>query len=130
VGEVQGDQAEEEEEEVSPVPKVPQYGDAARIEQIASGLKKEHGTYGAVVQRNDPGRPSGAAQPQAQQAQIPPEHIGMMQRLGELEVVRQQWDALARKSPTPWVIGMRTIAEENYQKLAQQLYAATPNLEP
>jgi hypothetical protein len=110
-----------------PVPKVPQYGDAARLAQLASGLKREHGTYGSVVQRNEPGRPT--EQTQGPAPEIPAEHQGLMAQLAQAEIVRQRWAALAQSSPTPWIMGMRKIAEDNYQRIAQTYYDSTPNFE-
>lgn len=118
---------------MSPVPKTPQYGDAARLEQLATGLKREHGTYGAVVQRNDAGRPTGSTGTPAPRASadlsVPPEHSSLMAEVARAEVVRQQWAAVAASSPTPWVQGMLEVANQNYEKLAAQLHGTTPNFE-
>jgi hypothetical protein len=53
-----------------------------------------------------------------------------MDQLANAELTRQQWEALAQSSPTPWILGMRKVAEENYQRLATQFHAVTPNYEP
>jgi hypothetical protein len=116
---------------MSPLPKVPAQGDTARLQQLASGLKKENGTYGSLVQRNDVGRPSSPSQGRPTQSaqQIPPEHVSLAQDLAKAELVRQQWAVIAAQSPTPWVEGMLAVAETNYQEVASRFYDATPNLE-
>jgi hypothetical protein len=117
-----------------PIPKTPQYGDAARIEQLSSGLKREHGTYGAVVQRNDTGRPTGStgtpAPRQSAQVEIPVEHQELAKDLAVSDWSRQQLAALAQTSPTPWVQMMLAAAEEEYAENAATFYQATPNFEP
>jgi len=118
---------------MSPLPKIPQQGDAQRLAQVASGLKREGGTYGAVVQRNPTGRPQGSTgtpAPRASkqpQVQIPPEHQQLMSELAQAEATRQDWAAMAAQSPTPWVQGMLQVADENYNRLAEQVYAIIPN---
>jgi hypothetical protein len=116
-----------------PVPKTPQYGDAARIEQLSSGLKLEHGTYGALVQRNDTGRPTGStgtpAPRQSARVEIPAEHKALADDLARADWSRQQLAALAQTSPTPWVQTMLAAAEEEYNNAASSFYTATPNFE-
>jgi len=35
---------------------------------------------------------------------------------------------MAAKSPTPWVLGMLQIAEEDYARLSEQVYNVIPNM--
>lgn len=115
-----------------PLPKIPQQGDAARLQQLASGLKLEHGTYGAVVQRTPAGRPPGGGVQQAaapQVSELRPEHKMVFDELAQAEQSRQQWQALAQQSPTPWVQGMLEIADQNYQRAATRAYNVIPNTE-
>jgi hypothetical protein len=116
-----------------PVPKVPLQGDAARIEQLSSGLKREHGTHGAVVQRNDVGRPSTGQQAQAQpmgKAQmVPPEHQQMFNDVAEAEWVRQFWEAYAARFPGTLAEMYRAEAEANVRRVAEGVYQKTPNFE-
>lgn len=116
-----------------PIPKTPQYGDAARIEQLASGLKREHGTYGAVVQRNDTGRPTGSTGTPAPrgsaQVEIPLEHKQLAAQLAISDWSLAQLTALAQTSPTPWVEGMLAAAQEEREANAAAFYTATPNFE-
>jgi len=116
-----------------PVPKTPVWGDAARIEQLSSGLKLEHGTYGALVQRNDTGRPTGStgtpAPRQSAQVEIPAEHKALAADLAVSDWSRQQLAALAQTSPTPWVQTMLAAAEEEYDDTATRFYTETPNFE-
>jgi hypothetical protein len=115
-----------------PLPRVPQRGDAARLQQLASGLKKEHGTYGAVVQRNPVGRPPGEASATQAAPQAPAlrqEHKTVFDELAQAEMTRQQWRSVAQQSPTPWVQAMLDIAERNYQAAAARAYNIIPNTE-
>lgn len=118
-----------------PLPKVPQRGDAARLQQLASGLKMEHGTYGAVVQRNDVGRPTGSGgtpAPRESAQKVPPvsaEQQAMFGELARAELARQYWSALAAQSPTPWIQAMKDIAEQNYRPVAERVYGIIPNQE-
>lgn len=114
---------------MSPVPKVPVWGDSQRIQQLASGLKREGGTYGAVVQRNEPGRPTTGQANRPAPAQIPPEHQSLAQELAAAEWSRQKWAQIAQTSPTPWVQGMLAQAEDEYERVAATFYDATPNFE-
>ena len=117
---------------MSPLPKLPQQGDMARLEQVASGLKNTGGTHGPVVQRTPAGRPEGTGgtpAPRASQQQdvIRPEHKQVFDGLALAEAERQKWAALAAESPTPWVLGMQQLAERNYQEAATKTYNVIPN---
>lgn len=116
-----------------PIPKTPQYGDAARIEQLSSGLKREHGTYGAVVQRNDTGRPTGStgtpAPRQSGKVEVPEEHKALAVDLATSDWSLQQLTALAQTSPTPYVRAMLAAAQEDFDEAAATFYTATPNFE-
>ena len=113
---------------MSPLPRNPAQGDAAKLGQLATGLKQEHGTYGATVQKNLVGRSStGQTKPQ-QQSVLRPEHKQVFDELAKAEVERQRWAALAAESPTPWVLGMQNLAERNYQEAATKTYNVIPNI--
>jgi hypothetical protein len=116
-----------------PLPKLPQQGDAARLEQVASGLKQTGGTHGPTVQRTPAGRPPGTGvtpTPRATQQNIlRPEHKQVFDELAKAEVERQRWAALAAESPTPWVLGMQNLAERTYQEVATKTYNVIPNSE-
>jgi hypothetical protein len=116
------------------VPQVPQQGDAARLQQLSSGLKKEHGTYGAVVQRTQPGRPAGTTgtpAPRASQAQqdasVDPAHLPVMQQAAQAEASRQFWTQWAQQFPGPNADYYLQQAEAMAQQAHESLYSATPN---
>lgn len=113
-----------------PLPKLPAYGDAAKLEQLATGTKNVNGTSGPLVQRTPAGRPpEGGTQEQPQQSVLRPEHKDVFDALAQAEVTRQQWQQVAAQSPTPWVQGMLDIAEKNYQAAAVRAYNVVPNSE-
>jgi hypothetical protein len=113
-----------------PVPKVPAYGDANRLTQLASGLKREHGTYGAVVQRNDVGRPTGSGQQQAPEAAIPGEHMQSARAIAQAEWVNQFWSNMAQKYPDSPLIEMYAAnAARIAGEKAQAFQQATPFFE-
>jgi len=118
---------------MSPLPRNPKQGDAARLQQVASGLKQEHGTHGAVVQRNEPGRPTGSTGTPAPRASQPeqdlirPEHKALADELRDAEQERQRWRAVAQQSPTPWVMTMLDLAEQDFQVVSTKFYNVTPN---
>jgi hypothetical protein len=119
---------------MSPLPRNPAYGDAAKLEQLGNGLKQEHGTYGSLVQRNPVGRPTGstgvpAPRPSQQQSVIRPEHAALAKELADAEVQRQQWRAAAQASPTPWVLAMADLTEREFQAAATKFYNVSPNVE-
>jgi len=121
---------------MSPLPKIPQQGDAQRLAQVASGLKREGGTYGAVVQRNPTGRPQGStgtpaprASKAPQQFQVPPEHEALGASLAEAESTRVFWEQWIQKFPGPnseYYLEMATAAAE---KAKEDYYTGTPNFE-
>lgn len=117
-----------------PIPPTPIQGDAARLEQLSTGLKQSGGTHGPVVQRNPAGRPPGtggtpAPKQGGQAPQIGPEQQAVFGELAQAEMARQYWNQLAATSPTPWIQTMREISERNYQAAAGKVYNVTPNLE-
>lgn len=115
---------------MSPLPPIQQNGDAGRLEQLSSGLKRQNGTSGPVLQRNPVGRPAtGQAQPQ-QQAEIAPEHQELGVQLAEADWSRRQWTQLAQTSPTPYVLSMKDVADREYDRVASEFYQMTPNFEP
>ena len=117
---------------MSPLPQIPAQGDSARLEQVASGLKQTGGTHGPTVQRTPAGRPPGTGGTPAPRATeqniLRPEHKQVFDELAKAEVERQRWAALAAESPTPWVLGMLQIAEEDYARLSEQVYNVIPNM--
>lgn len=116
---------------MSPVPRVPQRGDAARLQQLASGLKQEHGTYGAVVQRNEPGRPTGSGQAQQPQREfaVPQEHIAVGDEMAQAIAAVQFWTTWAQRFPGPEAELALSQAEYDAQRLQEQYFTATPNFE-
>lgn len=118
---------------MSPLPQLPQHGDAAKLEQLATGTKQTNGTSGPTIQRTPVGRPEGTtgipAPRQSAQPVVRPEHQQVFDELAQAELVRQQWAAVASQSPTPWVQGMLNIAEQNYQAAAVRAYNVVPNAE-
>lgn len=119
---------------MSPVPKVPQYGDAARLQQLSSGLKREHGTYGAVVQRNEPGRPTGSTGTSApRQGQgsfsVPPEHQAMGQAVAAAFDAVQFWQAFYEQYPGPNSQFYLEQAQNDLRQAQEAYYSATPNFE-
>jgi len=117
-----------------PLPKQPEYGDAAKLEQLATGTKQTNGTSGPVIQRTPAGRPEGtggtpAPRAGSQQFEVSDEQKGVFSELAQAEMVRQQWQNIAAQSPTPWVQAMREVAERNYQAIAAKVYNVTPNAE-
>ena len=119
---------------MSPLPKQPEYGDSAKLEQLATGTKQTNGTSGPTIQRTPVGRPEGttgipAPRDSQQKFEVSEEQKGVFSELAQAEAVRQQWQALAAQSPTPWVQAMREVAERNYQAIAAKVYNVTPNAE-
>ena len=119
---------------MSPLPQQPQYGDAAKLEQLSTGTKQTNGTSGPTIQRTPVGRPEGttgipAPRESQQKFEVSDEQQAVFEELAQAEAVRQQWQALAAQSPTPWVQAMREVAERNYQAIAAKVYNVTPNAE-
>jgi hypothetical protein len=122
---------------VSPLPKNPQRGDSQRLQQLASGLKLEGGTHGAVVQRNDPGRPTGstgipaprASNPQNRNEALPDAQKQMYASLAQAEWVKQYWTMMNQRFPGPRTEYALARAEQLSDELAQNVYKATPNFE-
>ena len=118
---------------MSPLPKQPQYGDAAKLEQLATGTKQTNGTSGPTIQRTPVGRPEGTtgipAPRESMQPEVRPEHQQVFDDLAQAELVRQQWQQVAAQSPTPWVQGMLALAEQNFQAAAVRAYNVVPNAE-
>jgi len=114
-----------------PVPKVPQQGDAARLTQLASGLKREHGTYGAVVQRNDVGRPTGSGGAQAQDGPaMPAEHMQGARAVAQAVWTAQFWSGMRERYPDDPRIEMYAANAERLANVRQnEFYASTPNYE-
>lgn len=132
---------------MSPLPKTPQRGDQARLEQLASGLKQQGGTHGPLLQRNDAGRPTGTTgtpAPRASQNTNMPEGFeDSVRELATSEALRTGWSATAEywegmyaESPTPYVKMMRDMAvhmaqqhDNSVTRAAARVYTTTPNLE-
>lgn len=116
-----------------PLPRTPEYGDAARLDKLASGTKLTHGTYGPEIQRTPAGRPTGTTGTPAprqgkQEFAVPPQKA-LFDELARAEWVRQSWRQIAASSPTPWVQGMLQVAERNFEEVASRVYNAVPNVE-
>jgi hypothetical protein len=111
---------------MSPLPKLPAYGDSSKLEQLASGTKQQNGTYGPVVQKRGPGRPA-TGQAQQSSFRVSDEQKAVFSELAQAEAVRQQWQVVAQQSPTPYVQGMLEVADRNYQAIAAKAYNITPN---
>jgi hypothetical protein len=84
------------------LPKLPQHGDAAKIEQLASGLKNTGGTHGPVVQRTPAGRPQGTggtpaprASQQQQEFQVPQDHLDVFENLAWVTRTRAELEQSA-----------------------------------
>ena len=122
---------------MSPLPKIPMQGDAQRLAQVASGLKREGGTYGAVVQRNPTGRPTGSTgtpAPRASQPQSGPVAVAAPTQqayrdLAQAEVAKQYWAMMAQRFPGPRTEYYLTRSEKLVDELSKGVYNATPNVE-
>ena len=120
---------------MSPLPKLPQQGDMARLEQVASGLKNTGGTHGPVVQRTPPGRPEGtggtpAPRASKQQTNVPPDHQQMFDSVAKNEWVRQYWNSMVQRYPDiEWVQDIATRANEQAATSAERAFNATPFFE-
>jgi len=119
---------------VSPVgPKIPQQGDAARIEQLASGLKKEHGAYGDLVQRTPAGRPEGTtgipAPRSSQEFVVPDEHKSLGDDLADKTAAVQFWELWMQRFPGPKAEFNLAQAEADRQDAEEAYYSGTPNFE-
>ena len=112
---------------------VPIQGDAKRLEQLASGVKRSGGTFGPVVQRTPAGRPVGtggtpAPRESKQQNYVNPEHKPIFDEVARAEWTRQYWERMAQLSPTPWVQGMLSLSERNAETAAAKAYDVVPNM--
>ena len=118
---------------MSPLPKLPAYGDAAHLEQLAAGTKQQHGTYGPLVQKNEVGRPSTGQAPQQQAQQQPvdvdPAHQGLMKQAAEAEAARVFWTQYAQQYPGPNSDYYMQQADALAQQAHEALFTATPNFE-
>lgn len=117
---------------MSNLPKVPQRGDSQRLQQLASGLKLEHGTYGATVQRNPVGRPSsGGVAPQGESAvPVPEEHVAAARDVAKSEWANQFWAMMAQRFPNDPVVQMyATNAARIAEQSATTYFSQTPNFE-
>ena len=123
---------------MSPLPKIPQQGDAQRLAQVASGLKREGGTYGAVVQRNPTGRPQGstgtpaprASQQQAPKFQVSENHQQSFDRVARMEWTRQFWSGMRQRFPDiEWVQDVAANADKLAADAAEAAFQSTPNFE-
>lgn len=119
-----------------PLPKTPQRGDMARLEQLATGLKQQGGTHGPLLQRNEPGRPTGTtgipAPRESQQAQGPslPPDLGLKEReVAIAEWSRQYWTRLAAQFPSAYTQLFEQQADAVARIVQQDYYNSTGNFE-
>jgi hypothetical protein len=59
---------------------------------------------------------------------VRPEHKVLADELSNAEVERQRWRAVAQQTPTPWVLTMLDLAEQDFQAVATKVYNVTPNV--
>jgi len=125
------------------LPQIPVQGDAKRLAQISSGLKRTGGTYGPVVQRRPTGRPQGTTgtpapretqqvqpAPQPAQPQLPPEHVAYMDELARSAAALQQAQRLATlPGAGSWTRLYLQMAQQAHLKAAVALQQNTPNFE-
>jgi hypothetical protein len=111
-----------------------QYGDA----QLLDSMKSQTTTPMTGVPTPAPtaGRPptQGGGSPQASTGGagsqgVPPEHQQMMSEFATATRVKQYWDTIAAQYPSSWSRMYAADADENYQKLAHEMRAATPYFE-
>jgi hypothetical protein len=114
-----------------PLPKVPAQGDTARLQQLASGLKKENGTYGSLVQRNDVGRPSAPSGglPTQSAPDVTPEHQQAYDEAAQIEWAREYWTMMAERYPGPRTAYYLARAEKLAEETMPRTYESTPNFE-
>ena len=118
-----------------PLPQIPQQGDAQKLAQVATGLKRTGGTYGPVVQRNPTGRPPGTtgtpAPRQSQEPQVPPEHLTLIDQLARSEAALQQAQQVASlPGAGEWAQLYLEMAQQARDNAAMALHQGTPNFEP
>jgi hypothetical protein len=110
-----------------------QYGDITKLQKLASGMKRQGGTYGAMVQTGGPGRPPTSGVPTVpkvaqQQPQVPPEHLSAMQDYAQKQALANQWRALtARPDAGPWINFYARVAQNQADLAAQNLKVSTPD---
>jgi len=113
---------------MSPLPRNPAQGDAAKLGQLATGLKQENGTYGATVQKNLVGRPSTGQTPVIGNTPVvSDQHKQMYRNVAETEWTRQFWNLMAQRFPSTRTNFYNTEAEVAARDVAESVYQATPN---
>jgi len=120
-----------------PLPPIQQNGDAGRLEQLASGLKRQNGTSGPVLQRNPAGRPQGtggtpaprASQPQQQGPVLTPDMEMAAREVAIAEWARQYWARLAAQYPSAWTQLYQQQTDSVAGIVHQDYYNSTPNFE-
>ena len=113
-----------------PLPPIPQNGDAGRLEQLSSGLKRQNGTYGPVIQRQPAGRPAtGQAQPQPQTTTVTPDMEMSAREVAIAEWARQYWAQMAAKYPSAWTQLYQQEADSVAGIIHTGYYNSTPNFE-
>ncbi len=115
-----------------PAPKVPVWGDAQRLEQLGSGLKRQGGTYGPVVQRNPAGRPTEGATAEerpTQGAGVTDEVKQLYSASAKAEWVRQYWTMMAQRFPGTATEYWAARADLMAKQIHAGTYQATGNFE-
>ena len=107
-----------------------QYGDVKALDKLKTGLTSTPMT-GVPTPAPTAGRPpTGGGSPQASasggQQGLPPEHQQMMSEFAVATKVKQYWDSVAAQYPSSWARMYAADADENYQRLAHEMRAATP----
>ena len=113
-----------------PMPKLPAYGDASKLEQLGSGTKQQNGTYGPMVQKAGPGRPVTGQAPKQQQQQAPQVDAAAQTSAKDAataEWVRQYWMMMAQRYPHAWVQLYAEQADAVAGIVHREHYNNTPN---
>ena len=121
---------------MSPLPQQPQYGDAAKLEQLATGTKQTNGTSGPTIQRTPVGRPEGTTgipaprqSGQDQMSGVTPELKEKYKAIAQAEWVAQFWQMMAQRFPGPRTEYYAAAAERMKAQAAEGVYNSTANFE-
>lgn len=112
----------------------PEYGDRTLLDKFRQSTRPLP-VSGAPAPKRGPGRPAGqpapapAAGPTPGGGALPPEHVGLMDRLYRAEDVAQYWVAIAQQAPTPFAKMQARRAVAVRDQIALRLYKSTPNFE-
>jgi len=112
----------------------PAYGDRKQLDKLKTGLTTTPMT-GVPTPAATAGRPPGSTSgPTASPggpapSEVPPEHQQAMSEFATAARVKQYWDTIAAQYPSSWSRMYAADADENYQRLAHEMRAATPYFE-